>query len=105
MKARYRRMLAGMSKSAAPQPREWGVYLVRCSDGTLYTGVAKDVAARVAAHNAGRGAAYTRTRRPVELVCSQTSFTRSEALIREAFIKRQPKERKEEILSRNLSRA
>jgi putative endonuclease len=43
----------------------WYVYIVRCADRTLYTGVAKDVAARVAVHNEGRGAKYTRARRPV----------------------------------------
>ena len=47
----------------------WYVYIVRCSDGSLYTGITKDVEARVSMHNAGRGAKYTRARRPVELVC------------------------------------
>ena len=43
----------------------WTVYLVRCADRSLYTGIARDPARRLAAHNAGRGAAYTRARRPV----------------------------------------
>jgi putative endonuclease len=61
--------------------------MARCVDGSLYTGIAKDVRARLAAHNAGRGAAYTRSRRPVKLVYSEDGFTRSKALSREASIK------------------
>ena len=44
---------------------DWHVYIVRCADGSLYTGVAIDVRARIATHNAGQGAKYTRGRRPV----------------------------------------
>ena len=61
--------------------------MARCVDGSLYTGIAKDVRARVSAHNAGRGAAYTRSRRPVRLVYREDGFTRSTALSREARIK------------------
>jgi putative endonuclease len=68
-------------------PKEWSVYIARCVDGSLYTGIAKDVRARLAAHNAGRGAAYTRSRRPVKLVYREEGFTRSTALSREASIK------------------
>jgi putative endonuclease len=63
------------------------VYIARCADGSLYTGVAKDVRARLAAHNAGRGAAYTRPRRPIRLVHREDGFTRGKALSREAQIK------------------
>jgi predicted GIY-YIG superfamily endonuclease len=70
------------------KPREtWSVYIARCVDGSLYTGVAKDVAKRLAAHNAGRGAAYTRARRPVRLVHREDGFTRAAALSREWRIK------------------
>ena len=68
-------------------PKEWSVYMARCVDGSLYTGIAKDVRARLAAHNAGRGAAYTRARRPVRLVYREEGFTLSTALSREARIK------------------
>ena len=68
-------------------PKEWSVYLVRCSDKSLYTGIAKDVKARVAAHNLGKGAAYTRSRKPVRLVYRKNGMTRSAALIEEARIK------------------
>jgi len=76
------------------------VYIVRCSDGTLYTGWAVDVAARVKAHNAGRGAKYTRTRRPVKLIYSEELPTRAEAMRRELQIKRYPKAKKLELARR-----
>lgn len=65
--------------------------MARCLDGSLYTGIAKDVAARLEAHNDGRGAAYTRSRRPVSLAYVEMGFTRSDALSREAQIKRLPR--------------
>lgn len=68
-------------------PREWSVYIARCADGSLYTGVAKDARERLRLHNAGKGAAYTRSRRPIELVYLRRGFTRSGALVREAGIK------------------
>ncbi|MBK8575817.1 MAG: GIY-YIG nuclease family protein [Elusimicrobia bacterium] len=74
--------------------REWSVYLVRCADGSLYTGIAKNVEARVRKHNKGVGAAYTRSHRPVTLVHAEKRFTRSKALIREAQIKRYPRPQK-----------
>lgn len=76
---------------------DWSVYIVRCGDDSLYTGVAKDVAARVAAHNAGRGAAYTRSRLPVRLLWSKEGFTRSAALSREAQVKRLPRPLKQAL--------
>lgn len=51
--------------------RSWWVYILRCADGTLYTGISIDVAARVQTHNKGRGAKYTRSRRPVVLLWSR----------------------------------
>jgi putative endonuclease len=72
--------------TAAP----WSVYVVRCADGSLYTGVARDLAARIAAHNAGRGARYTRGRGPVTLVYREGADDRASAQRREAAIKRLP---------------
>lgn len=63
------------------------VYMVRCADGSLYTGWTKDLARRVAAHNSGRGARYTRSRRPVALVWAEEQPHRSAALRREAAVK------------------
>ncbi len=67
--------------------RDWSVYVARCADMSLYTGIAKDVDARIAAHNLGRGAAYTRSRRPVSLVYHRKAMTHSAALSEEARIK------------------
>ena len=64
------------------------VYLLRCADGTLYTGFTNDLARRLAAHNAGRGAKYTRGRRPVEQVYWESFSNKSSALRRECAIKR-----------------
>jgi putative endonuclease len=75
-------------------PKDWSVYIARCADGSLYTGIAKDVAARLKQHNDGRGAAYTRARRPVVLAYIERGMTRSEALAREARIKSLPRAEK-----------
>jgi putative endonuclease len=67
----------------------WQVYIARCADGTLYTGIARDVERRIAEHNAGKGAAanYTRSRRPVVLVYCESAENRSAASQREYRIK------------------
>ena len=66
----------------------WYVYILRCSDGTLYTGSTTDPARRLAAHNSGRGAKYTRVRRPCVQVYCEGAETKSAALRREAAIKK-----------------
>ncbi len=81
-------------------PRDWSVYVARCRDGSLYTGASKDVAARLAAHNAGRGAAYTRSRGPVRLAYREDGFTRGGALAREAQIKALARAQKLALISR-----
>ena len=65
----------------------WFVYVVSCRDGSLYTGISTDVEARIARHNDGRGARYTRARRPVQLLYVERKRSRSNALRREAAIK------------------
>lgn len=70
-----------------PVAKGWFVYVVRCNDGSLYTGITTDVGARVATHSAGKGAAYTRARRPVELVFWARARTMSSALKRELRLK------------------
>ena len=64
------------------------VYMVRCSDGSLYTGWTNDIEKRVAAHNSGAGAKYTRSRRPVTLVYCEECETKEQAMSREWHIKR-----------------
>lgn len=70
------------------------VYIVECADGSFYTGWAMDVTRRVAAHNAGRGARYTRARRPVKLVYVETCASRAAAMKREVAVKRLPRAKK-----------
>ena len=94
METRYRRMIQGMKGGGQ---KDWTVYILRCGDGSLYTGIAKDVRARVQQHSEGRGAAYTRTRLPVKLLYQEEGLTRSEALIREAQVKAMPRSKKEEM--------
>jgi putative endonuclease len=80
--------------TACVSSKRWSVYLVRCGDGTLYCGVAVDVAARLAGHAAGRGARYTRGRGPLALVAARGGLTHGTALRLEARIKRLPRARK-----------
>lgn len=81
---------------------KWYVYIVRCADGSLYCGITKDLMARVQAHNAGRyGAAYTRSRRPVQLVYAEWRFTKRFAMQRERAIKDLTKTQKEAIIRTN----
>ena len=69
-------------------------YIVRCADGTLYTGWTDDVKKRLAAHNSGRGAKYTRSRRPVTLVHLEAFATKAEAMRREWQVKHLPRKEK-----------
>jgi putative endonuclease len=95
-------LLASESRSAinttasmADVPDRWFVYLARCADGSLYTGIARDVAARIAAHDAGRGARYTRGRGPLVVCAVRRCMSKSEALRLEFAIKRLPRSQKE----------
>jgi putative endonuclease len=69
-------------------PSPWFVYILRCADGSLYTGITTDLGRRTSQHNDGKGARYTRCRRPTEMVYHEVCVSRSEALRREAAIKR-----------------
>jgi putative endonuclease len=75
------------------------VYVVRCADDTLYTGYTTDVQRRVAEHDAGEGAKYTRGRTPVELVHVEGHETRSAALQREHELKALDREEKERVVA------
>jgi putative endonuclease len=79
---------------------EWWVYLVRCCDGSLYCGIAKDVQQRVKRHNAGRGARYTRAHRPVVLVWCESADSHGAALRRERQIKGMRRKQKEALIGR-----
>jgi pyrroline-5-carboxylate reductase len=75
------------------------VYIVRCADGTLYTGTARDPVAREKTHNAGRGARYTAGRRPVRLVYVEAVESRGDALKREYAVKQQRRQDKEALIA------
>ncbi len=77
----------------------WSVYMLHCADGTLYTGIAKDLTARVATHNAGKGAKYTRRRLPVRLVWSEPTENRSTASKREYAVKQLNRRQKLALVS------
>jgi putative endonuclease len=83
---------------------KWHVYIVRCSDQSLYTGIAKDVAARVDKHNTGIGARYTRGRLPVELVYREMVGEHGAALRRELAIKRLRASDKKRLIDQRLPR-
>ena len=75
-------------------------YMLRCSDGTLYTGWTKNIEKRLEAHNAGKGGKYTRARTPVELVYLEEYETKQEAMSREVQIKRLTRKEKEALMKK-----
>ena len=77
-------------------------YILRCRDGTLYTGWTNDIEKRVKAHNEGKGAKYTKARLPVKLVYSEAFETKTEAMKREYAIKRMRREAKEKLIAKAM---
>lgn len=77
-------------------------YLLKCADGTLYCGWTNHLEERIRAHNEGRGAKYTKGRRPVELVYHEVFETRQEAMRREAAIKKLRREEKWKLIRENV---
>src|SRR5881227_340744 len=90
---------------ARPPGDQWFVYMVRCADGSLYTGIAKDVARRCQQHNKGTASRYTRSRRPVELVYHEAHPGQGSALKREAAIKALDRQGKLEMAQRKMKSA
>jgi len=86
-------------RPSSRKTKTWWTYIVRCKDGTLYCGSTNDIEARIAAHDAGHGARYTRGRGPVELVFKRRMGPKSAALIEEARIKRLPRPEKLALFS------
>lgn len=95
---RYKRMLDGMRAKEAKAPRKrrekWFLYILKCADLSLYTGITKDLKRRFKMHSEGKAARYTRTRLPVEMVYRETCRSRAEALTRECAVKALPKPKK-----------
>ena len=82
--------------------KKWIVYMLRCSDQSLYTGITTDFQERIKKHNTGKASKYTRSRLPAELVWSEKVESESEAKKREAQIKKLTKQEKEKIIRANL---
>ncbi|NRA86252.1 MAG: GIY-YIG nuclease family protein [Rhizobiales bacterium] len=81
-------------------PLIWSIYIVKCSDGSLYTGISNNVDKRIANHNSGKGAKYTRVRLPVTLVHIEKSINRSTASKREIEIKKLTRVQKLALINR-----
>ena len=77
---------------------KWYLYILRCGDGTLYTGITTDVPKRLEQHRTGKGAKYTRGRSPLELVYREECGNHSEALKRELAVKKLTREQKEVLI-------
>jgi len=86
------------NKSAQDTPVEWFIYLVRCRNGHLYTGISTDVTRRFAEHQRGKGAKYLRGKGPLKLVYQKYVGSRSDALKAEIMVKRMSKEAKENMI-------
>lgn len=103
MKTTYRRMLRGMRAKAIDRVAEpeaaWHLYILRCGDGSYYTGVTTDIERRVREHVQGRASRYTRTHRPVELVHREACGTRSQALSRECAVKSLSRAKKDDLIA------
>ena len=78
--------------------KSWKLYILRCCDGTLYTGITTDVDRRLKDHRTGKGAKYTRGRGPLELVYQEVCGDKSAALKREAEIKKLPRTEKMKLI-------
>lgn len=99
MNQRYKQMLNGMREKEKARPRKgrkekWFLYILKCADSSLYTGITKDLERRFKSHSEGRAARYTRTRRPLEMVYEETCRSRTEALTRECAVKALSKAKK-----------
>ncbi len=84
--------------ASAASDANWFVYIARCNDGSLYTGIARDVLLRINAHNAGRGARYTRGRGPLALCAQRRCASKGDALRLEWAVKQLARPEKETLL-------
>jgi len=92
-----------MNNNNCPKQKSsaWFVYILECSDGTLYTGISNDLAKRIKQHNCGKGAKYTRGRLPVKLVYQENAQQKGKALQREHQIKQLSRGEKFELIKSN----
>ena len=78
---------------------DWAVYIAECADGSFYTGITNDLPKRIAQHNDGKGARYTRTRTPIKVVYDEPAIDRSQASKRECEIKAMSRNQKIALIS------
>lgn len=90
------------AEASATEPAQWSVYILRCADNSLYTGVTINIERRLDEHNGlvKNGAKYTRNRQPVKLVYQEAAISRSEACKRESAIKNLNKSQKEQLITK-----
>lgn len=110
MNRHYKQMLEGMRRKEEARPRQtkkrrekWFLYILKCADRSLYTGITKDMERRFKKHSEGKAARYTRTRRPLQMVYQETCKSRTEALVRECFVKALPKAKKLALIHEKLT--
>jgi predicted GIY-YIG superfamily endonuclease len=87
-------------KTAAKRPARWCLYVVKCGDGTLYTGITNDLRRRIGQHNGGTASRYTRSRLPVELVYREPCLNKSSAMRKECRMKSLSRKEKEALFKR-----
>lgn len=102
---KYKKLEKSKDKISKLEANSHFVYILRCSDGTLYTGKAIDLGARLEVHNSGKGAKYTRSKLPVELVYSEEFKSNREAAQRECEIKKFTKAQKEQLILGKTNRS
>jgi len=99
---KIKRMVRLMNEKPLKNPKSrqrWFLYILRCKDGSFYTGVTNNVERRLKMHSAGKASRYTRVRRPVQLIFQETCANRPIALARECAVKSLPREKKEELVN------
>ena len=84
---------------------EWYVYMLRCNDNSIYTGITNNLNKRIKNHKSGKGAKYLRGRLPVQIVYKEICINRSQACKREIFIKKLNKNNKEILINKKLRRS
>ena len=91
-------------RTSKKRAEKWFVYILGCSDQSLYTGITNNLERRFKTHSEGKGARYTRTRLPLEMVYQETCKNRTEALIRECAVKALPKAKKINLIEQFKSK-
>ena len=115
MHSKYKRMLKVMQEKEiilkqkkakrgkqTKAEKSWLLYMLRCSDGTFYTGITNDLTRRLKMHSSGRASHYTRTRRPIELLYQEPCGTRTSAMVRECAVKALPRKSKEALVGSSV---